>query len=159
MSKKEEFITLIQTHQGIVRKISRSYADDEEERRDLQQEILLQAWKSYARFKGDAQFSTWLYRVGLNVALTSLRKRKRQLDSTELPGNASYQQADASELKEQIFRSLNDVEKSLTLLLIEGYPQAEIADILGITPVNTRTKIHRLREKLAKNGIREFLEG
>lgn len=158
MSAKQQFINLVQTHQGIIRKISYSYADDEEERRDLQQEILLQAWKSYARFKGASQFSTWLYRVGLNVALTSLRKRNQQVPAEELPWTSTYPLSHESELREQIFRLLNDVEKSLALLLIEGYPQAEIAEILGISSVNTRTKIHRLRDKLAKNGIKQFLE-
>lgn len=159
MSDKEEFIRLIQQHQGIVRKISYSYADDDEDRNDLQQEILLQAWRSYARFQGKSQFATWLYRVSLNVAITSLRNRKRRPVATEFAEPPAYQHGNAAELREQIFKSLNDVEKSLAILLIEGYPQAEIAEILGVTPVNTRTKIHRLREKLSKHGIKDFLEG
>ena len=74
---QKQFIERVQACEGLINKILFLYTDREEERKDLRQEILSEAWRSYSGFREDAKFSTWLYRVGLNVAITSLHKRKR----------------------------------------------------------------------------------
>lgn len=156
MNTRQAFIAKIQAHQGIVNKIVFLYADTKEDRKDLRQEILAQAWRSYGRFRGDAKFSTWLYRVGLNVAISSLRK-KRPEHTGDIPERTQPARSD-SELLETILQLLNPVEKSLVLLLIEGYQQNEIAEMLDISPSNTRVKIHRIRKKLDHHGIKELVE-
>ena len=78
-SKETEFTQLIEDNQGIVHKICRVYTSTQEEHEDLFQEIVFQLWKSYDSFKGDSKFSTWMYRVSLNTAITLIRKKKRNV--------------------------------------------------------------------------------
>lgn len=160
MDARSSFIEQIQQHQGVVNKIVFLYADTPEDQQDLRQEILTQAWKSYANFRQESAFSTWLYRVGLNVALTTLRKSKQSpLQRWENEtSEAKVHPQDSHELLQVILRVLNPIEKSIVLLMIEGYKQPEIAKILGISEGNTRTKIHRLRQKLKSYGIERFAE-
>lgn len=75
MANEEDFLALMQQHQGILYKLTRIYAFNREDEEDLRQEIVLQAWRSFASFRGEAKFSTWLYRVGLNTAMTFTRKQ------------------------------------------------------------------------------------
>ena len=82
MASEQEFIKLLNAHQKIVYKVCNLYMDTKTDREDLFQEISLQAWKSFGGFRGDAQFSTWLYRVALNTAITFFRKEKKQLATT-----------------------------------------------------------------------------
>lgn len=159
MSLKEAFVEQIQQNQGLINKIVFFYADNSEDQNDLRQEILYQAWKSYKKFRGDAKFSTWLYQVGLNVAVSRFRKKKIQIaDVGEPPERGTPTQSSGKELLQQIMNVLSPVEKSIVLLQIEGYKQPEIADMLGITENNTRVKIHRIRQKLTRYGIHEFVE-
>ena len=74
---EKSYLLKLEAHKGIIYKMINLYADDEEDRKDLYQEIVYQSWKAFARFKGDAQFSTWLYKISLNVALTFLSKQKK----------------------------------------------------------------------------------
>ena len=125
----------------------------------LYQEIVSNAWSSFTRFKGDSKFSTWLYRVALNVAITSLKKKKRlPFDPLAEAPELEVKSTDDGELRQQIMRQLNPIEKSIVLLLIDGMEQHEIAEIVGISAGNVRVKIHRIREKLRKYGIQGFVE-
>jgi RNA polymerase sigma-70 factor (ECF subfamily) len=132
------------------------YANDAEERKDLRQEILAQGWKSFANFRGDARFSTWLYKVGMNVAISSLRNKKQYTEVAD-KHFANRVSGNEQELLQQILQMLNPIEKSLVLLMIEGYEQPEMADILGISANNVRVKVHRIREKLKKYEIEQFV--
>ena len=129
------------------------YADEVEDRNDLRQEIISQAWRSFASFRSEAKFSTWLYRVAMNVSITFLKQQKKRQNIPSNSQVATSTQSDDSDLLERILRILNPVEKSIVLLLIEGYRQPEIAEILGLTEINTRTKVHRIRKKLQKHGV------
>lgn len=159
METQASFIKKIQQHKGLLNKLIFLYADFPEDREDLRQEILLQAWKSYPKFKGDAEFSTWLYRIGINVGITTLSKRKRaapqQLEpNLDLP---KPHKGTGKELLELILKQLNPIDRTLIILLIEGYKQTEIAEMLGISAENVRTKLFRIRKKLQKNGIKGYL--
>src|SRR5687768_10641490 len=77
--RQAEYINLVQVHAGIMHKVINLYVDNFEDRKDLYQEVLLQAWKSFQSFKGDSSFSTWLYKVSLNTVLT-YKKRERKLN-------------------------------------------------------------------------------
>lgn len=159
MDRKEEFIIQIQQSQGLINKILFLYANNYEDRRDLRQEILSNAWRAYGNFRGEAKFSTWLYRIGVNVAISSLRKKSKETELIHPPSSKDvYAGRSDKELLDFILKILNPIEKSLVLLLIEGFNQQEIAETLGMTPENTRVKIFRLRKKLEANGVKEFVE-
>ncbi|WP_020606874.1 RNA polymerase sigma factor [Spirosoma spitsbergense] len=151
MTLQDEFINQIQMHQSLLNKLVYLYADQTEDRNDLHQEILLQAWKSFPNFRGDARFSTWLYRVGLNVSITKLNDRKQQV-STELDeaiqGNPTPFESD-DQLR-YVLQQLNPLDRTLIVMSMDGYTNDEIAETLGISPGNVRTKLHRIRQKIDK---------
>ena len=157
MAEKKEFIAKIQQHQALINKLLFLYANTQEDRKDLRQEILTQAWRSYKNFRGEAKFSTWLYRVGINVAIASLKKHKRH-NMEIMPQPSVAPSHSEKELLEKILMLMNPVEKSIILFLVEGYEQPEIAEMLGITGENIRVKIHRIRKKLKSYGIERFME-
>lgn len=160
---EKEFLDLMQKHKGILYKISRMYFDHTEDQEDLIQEMTFQLWKSYQNFKGDSQFSTWMYRVCLNTALTFFKKDDKKLDKYELHENYDRIDNDDSAVKEEQLKyfyyavqELNKVEKALIFLFLEGMNHKDIAENLGISEVNARVKLNRTKEKLQtiikKNG-------
>lgn len=159
MPNQDEFIAKIQEHKGMINKILYLYADSLEERKDLRQEILAAAWKAYPKFENRAKFSTWLYRIGLNVSFMRLRKKERTKSWDTEHNEVSIPQSGSLEGKEllaYIMGILQPLEKSIVMLLVEGYDQQEISEVLGISPGNTRVKIHRLRKKLKDYGVKEI---
>lgn len=150
-SSENEFVRLIQQHSGIIYKIINLYVDAEEDKRDLHQEILLQAWKSYANFKGNSTFATWLYKVSLNTVLTF---NKKAIKHSELKTNDSATRESAAEKKEQsellyyLVRQLPEVDKMIMTLHLEGYKNLEIADITGLKVNHINVKLHRLKNQI-----------
>lgn len=161
-TKEQDFLLLINQHKGILHKVSRMYMDNEEDRNDLIQEIVLQLWKSYEKFEGKSQFSTWMYRVSLNIALTYFKKEKKNTERHTLLDNFDKIEEDYSNEKEQqltlfyqAVHELNKVEKALIFLFLEGLSHREIAQNLGISEVNARVKLNRTKEKL-QNLIKSY---
>ncbi len=156
-SKEIEFTQLIESNQGIVHKVCRIYSDSPEAHEDLFQEIVLQLWKSYDSFKGEAKFSTWMYRVGLNTAITLIRKKNKNIATTSIDSQ-HYFDLKAHEFDEEkeerlkmlynSIKKLNDVERALVLLYLEDLPYKDIAQTLGISEVNARVKMNRAKDKL-----------
>lgn len=156
-SKELDFTQLIQSNQGIVHKVCRIYTDTPEEHEDLFQEIVLQLWKSFDSFKGDSKFSTWMYRVGLNTAITLIRKKTKSIPVTSLDAT-NFLQLKSSDFDEEheerlkllnaSIKKLNEVDRALVLLYLEELPYKEIAETIGITEVNARVKMNRAKEKL-----------
>jgi RNA polymerase sigma-70 factor (ECF subfamily) len=156
-SKELDFTQLIQNNQGIVHKVCRIYTDTQEEHEDLFQEIVLQLWKSFDSFKGDSKFSTWMYRVGLNTAITLIRKKTKSIPVTSID-DTNFLQLKSQEYDEEheerlkllntCIKKLNEVERALVLLYLEEMPYKDIAETLGITEVNARVKMNRAKEKL-----------
>ena len=131
------------------------YMDEIEDQNDLVQEIVLQLWKSYERFQGNSQFSTWMYRVSLNTALTYFKKERKKTDHyTFLENLDRIDETDSLEKETQLelfykaIHELNKVEKALIFLFLEGQSHKEIASNLGISEVNARVKLNRTKEKL-----------
>jgi len=151
----QQFLELIHRHQSIIHKICFIYTKNNSDREDLQQEIILQLWKSYPSFKGDAAFSTWMYRVALNTAINQTKRAGLLIDATSTP-DIPYDPADSYHLSEEIqilYRAisrLKKVEKAIILLWLEERSYEEIAASIGITVKNISVKLVRTREKLAE---------
>ena len=132
------------------------YADDSHAHQDLFQEMSVQLWKAYPKFRGEAKFSTWMYRVALNTAITLYRKGKKRVDTGDLEKIAFKVQAEEYDatteenikLMYQAIKELNDIDKALVLLYLEEKDYVEIAETLGISQVNARVKMNRVKKKL-----------
>jgi RNA polymerase sigma-70 factor (ECF subfamily) len=153
-TNKKEFLALVQQHGGVMQKVIRLYVDDPEERQDMLQEILLQAWRSYPAFQGKSKFSTWLYRVSLNTVLTAMRRWKRQPEKTDLDSatQLASETVDTSD-REWLYRcirQLPEVDRMIITLHLDGYQNEEIADITGMQKGNVALKLHRIKKKLSE---------
>ena len=155
-SKANIFTELVEKNQGIIHKVCRIYTDDKDSHDDLFQEIVLQLWRSYDTFKGDSKFSTWMYRVGLNTAITLIRKKTKTRETDYIEDQFIHIKSDDKDevLEERItllyaaIRFLNDVERALVLLFLEDLPYKDIAETLGISEVNARVKMNCVKIKL-----------
>jgi RNA polymerase sigma-70 factor (ECF subfamily) len=153
-----EFLKLISENQGIIYKICNVYTNSREDKDDLKQEIILQLWKSYSGFQGNSKFTTWMYRIAFNTAITNIRKSKRHpimeaLSGTELSisekEDIDYLNNDINSLYKAIAK-LKDVEKAIVMLFLENKSYKEIGEIIGISEKNVSVKLVRLKEKLKK---------
>ena len=155
-SAEQEFLAQIEKHKGILFKISKMYMDNAEDQRDLFQEITYQAWKSFPNFRGESQFSTWVYRIALNTAIIFLKKEKRKLtvNSDEIEKFKVINEENNSETEEQLsamyaaINQLNNIDKALIFYYLENFSGKEIAEEMGITEVNVRVKLNRAKTKL-----------
>jgi RNA polymerase sigma factor (sigma-70 family) len=154
--RHKEFEALLQSHQGIVFKVANTYCWHPEDRADLVQEIAAQLWRAWPRYDSSRTFSTWMYRVALNVAISFVRKevRRRQV-SVPLDEELHDTAATSSDLLGDRLQRLQSfverqapLDRALLLLYLEDKSQREIADILGITQTNVSTKINRLKQKI-----------
>lgn len=157
MQKEKEFEKKIREHELLLQKICRIYAYTDADREDLLQDMLIQLWKAYPNYKGQAKFSTWLYRVAINTAITGFRKKKSFAASYEPAAIPIYVADDTSayQRQEQQFQQLycaieqlNEVEKAIVMLYMEDRSYEEMEEILGINQGNLRVKMNRIKEKL-----------
>ncbi|MBC2840180.1 sigma-70 family RNA polymerase sigma factor [Robiginitalea sp. SC105] len=153
---EHQFVSELEINQNIVHKVCSLYTDNREAHNDLFQEITIQLWKAYPKFRGDSKFSTWMYRVALNTAITLYRKSKKQ-PKTQAFDTVIYkvkaEQYDPTEEKQlnlmySAIRELGDIDKALVFLYLEDKNYTEIADTLGISEVNARVKMSRIKTKL-----------
>jgi len=150
------FVKLLETHQNIAHKVCRLYTNNQDAHNDLFQEITIQLWKAYPKFRGEAKFSTWMYRVGLNTAITLYRKSKRSISTQDFQDVAfkitaePYDDTEEQQLKVlyKAVHQLNDIEKALVFLYLEDKDYSEISETLGISEVNARVKMNRIKTKL-----------
>lgn len=155
---EQSFVKQLQENQNIIHKICRLYTDNEDAHKDLFQEITIQLWKAFPKFRGDSKFSTWAYRVALNTAITLYRKTKRSIttvtyeDRQHLIKNVDYNYEEEEQIKVlyQAVYQLNDIEKALVFMYLEDKDYREIAETLGISEVNARVKMNRIKSKLKK---------
>ncbi|MEN9300033.1 MAG: hypothetical protein RLZZ429_2346 [Bacteroidota bacterium] len=149
-----QFLEAVKNSQGIIYKLVGLYANDAEERKDLYQEILLQAWRSWSSFRGDSKFSTWLYRISLNTILTQKRKSSRidymeSLEEVDRGTNDVSQKREEVERLRKAIRTLSETDRALISMHLDGYENAEIAEVLGITVNHVAVKLHRCKQQLA----------
>jgi len=152
---KTEFLKLIEEHQGIIHKISRVYREVAEDREDLFQEIVFQLWKSHQSFRYNAKVSTWIYRIALNTAIATFRKKKSYIEYySVLPDmHTEVQDENLIMRQELLFNALNqldDVDKAFMTLYLEELSYKQIADILGISENYVGVKLNRIKTKLQK---------
>jgi RNA polymerase sigma factor (sigma-70 family) len=147
------FIERIRKHAGILQKVARAYCPVPGERADLIQEMTIALWRSYGRYDSSRSFSTWMYRIALNVAISSFRSEMRhaqrsvavlEMPETAEPGPEEPRVAVLLECIDQ----LGPLDKALVLMHLDGFSHAEIADVLGITATNTATKLGRIKDRL-----------
>jgi RNA polymerase sigma factor (sigma-70 family) len=153
--KEQEFLSRIEKHKGILYKVSKMYMDNIDDQEDLFQEIVCQLWKAYDSFKGESQFSTWMYRVAINTAIVFLKKEKRKVDKYELPSTNIREEENDSEVKEKqieyfykAVQKLEKIDKAIIFYQLEGFSHKEIGENLGISEGNARVKLNRAKEKL-----------
>jgi RNA polymerase sigma-70 factor, ECF subfamily len=159
--RNRTFEAWIASHKAILFKVARAYGHSPADRDDLFQEIALQVWHSVPAFRGDAAIGTWIYRVALNTAMTWLRDQKKhgrgrqELDTVDALLVAA---PDADPRLEWIYlriAELDEVNRSLALLLLDGYSYREMSAILGLTESNVGVKINRLKSALAEKLAKE----
>ncbi len=153
---EDKFLLDFEKNQNIVHKICRLYTTNQNSHKDLFQEITIQVWKNYPKFRGDSKFSTWMYRVALNTAISLYRKSTRKIKTQDISSfeykikATDYDNTEEIQLKAlyKAVHKLNDIDKALIYLYLEDKPYKEISDVLGITSVNARVKMNRAKEKL-----------
>jgi RNA polymerase sigma factor (sigma-70 family) len=155
---EKEFATLLHEHRAIVFKIANTYCWQTEDRADLAQEIAAQLWKAWPRYDPSRVFTTWMYRIALNVAITFVRKEvRRQKVSVPLEDDVHETAAalatdsgleDRVQRLQEFIKRQAPLDRALLLLYLEEKSQREIAEVLGLTPTNVSTKISRLKQKI-----------
>ncbi|WP_435262868.1 RNA polymerase sigma factor [Tenacibaculum sp. nBUS_03] len=155
---ENKFLTDFESNQNIVHKVCRIYTTNKDAHNDLFQEITIQLWKNYSKFRGDAKFSTWMYRVALNTAISLYRKSTRTIKTQDISDftykiqSNEYDDTEEQQLKAlyKAVHKLNDIDKALIFLYLEDKAYKEIAMTLGISEVNARVKMNRAKDKLKK---------
>lgn len=155
---EQSFVKQLQENQNIIHKICRLYTADADAHKDLFQEITIQLWKAFPKFRGESKFSTWAYRVGLNTAITLYRKNTRRVSTIDfekypffIPQEEyNFEEEEQLKLMYQAIYQLGDIEKALIFMFLEDKDYREIAETLGISEVNARVKMNRIKGKLKK---------
>jgi RNA polymerase sigma-70 factor (ECF subfamily) len=152
------FLSELETHKKILYKIIRVYGPTLADRQDLAQDIVIALWRSYDQFDGRSKFSTWMYRVALNVALLWVREHRDvrnhvALDDGILDTTLVDEADDAMPMELRMFlgqlvERLSPLDRALILLSLEGHDHAGIGAILGLTPTNVATRLSRVKQKL-----------
>ena len=154
-----DFVARMEPHRAMLYKVAYTYCRDAETRRDLVQEMLVQLWRAYPRFdpQRDVKFSTWMYRIAMNVAISGFRDDTRRRD--EVPMDelvleiepallADEALSDNLRILKQLMDELDELNRALLLMFLEGHDAIEIADVLGISASNVTTRLTRLKQKL-----------
>ena len=151
----ERFISLLEKHVGIILKISKAYTNTLQDREDLVNDIAYEIWKAFPNFKGNSKVSTWLYRIALNTAMNYKRTTRKKWEfiqtAIEIHSNEPSGEADPDPQIELLYdwiAELDEFNKALILLYLDGYRHDEIAEITGISKTNVGTRISRIKEQL-----------
>ncbi len=153
---EQDFLQLLNQNQGIIRKVCHLYGRNDADKEDLYQEVVIQLWRSFGSFRGEAKFSTWMYRIALNTAISNLRKQSRKV-ALSFPEFIPKEEADTEEekIKEEKLKDmyaaisrLTEVEKAIVMLYLDDKSYEEMEEILGISNGTLRVKMNRIKDKL-----------
>ena len=157
-NNQDDFLAALNAHKGILYKVSNAYCVRPEERNDVVQEVIVELWRAYPTFDAAlAQFSTWMYRIALNVAISVHRGQARRIhDALPIKALLDFAAADVALdhgdddllALQQLLKSLDALSRALILLYLEGYEQNEIAELTGLTATNVSTRLQRIKQKL-----------
>lgn len=162
-SNSSDFIQLLENNKGILYKVSRIYCSSREEQKDLIQEMSLQAWRSFSNFNPSYKFSTWLYKISLNVAISHLRKESKRKEFSQpiqkdqfmiSEQNEAYFEEHINQLY-QIISEFKAFDRALLLLFLEEKSYQEISEVLGISQTNVSTKLSRLKKLIKEKFERQ----
>jgi RNA polymerase sigma-70 factor, ECF subfamily len=164
--QKHIFETWLDHSKALIFKIVRAYAFTAMDRDDLFQEITIQVWRSIPAFRQESSVTTWIYRISLNTAITWLRKERKHYEAKETLDGVQYilreNQIQSDErldwLYEEIYR-LDEIDRSITLLLLDGFSYKEMAAMLGITESNVGVKINRIKKQLITRSKENYYYG
>jgi len=161
-SRQERFLSLLDEHKKILYKVSASYCRNLADRQDLVQEITAQLWRSFDRYDSSYSFSTWMYRIALNVAISFYRSESRRTRNTVPAGESILEIADDRGAVEpddhlvlhDLIGQLDELDRALVILFLDGNRYDTIAEILGISETNVGTKLNRIKQKLRRDAAR-----
>ena len=156
--QKQHFQNIIEQHKGILFKVARAYCQNEDDRQDLIQEMMIQVWQSLHRYNIQFKISTWLYRISLNVAISFYRKNTTRANkytvlneqTAQMPTQEKTENEQQLNSLEQFISELKEIDKALMILYLEDKNHTEIAEILGMSVSNVGTKIGRIKDQLKK---------
>lgn len=152
-SNKKALSELIEKNQAIIHKVTLIYTSTLADREDLFQEICLQLWRSFPNFREESKFSTWMYRVALNTAISNIRKQQKKIVAEPLSNRLQIpaeptDDAENAKLLYAAISKLNRIDKAIILLWLEEKSYDEIASITGLTKSNVSVKLMRIKRKL-----------
>ncbi|MFB6099414.1 MAG: RNA polymerase sigma factor [Salinibacter sp.] len=158
--RDDAFVQLVRENEARLRKICRAYADGAEAQRDLYQDILVELWRSFSSFDGEAAPSTWLYRVALNTALSYDRSREVRDEAALDPEHPVWtdgvadpdERLDKQDKLDQLYAAidrLDEVDRALVMMYLDEKSYREMADVLGISENHVGVKLHRIKNKLS----------
>ncbi|MEM6967575.1 MAG: RNA polymerase sigma factor [Bacteroidota bacterium] len=151
---EDKYVALIQANERIIHKVINLHIATEADKKDLFQEVLLQAWKSFPQFEERSSFATWLYRVALNTVFTFKKKEKRAVvtSSDQIPDRGTItEREEPHELLYQLIRKLDGIDRTIITLHLDSYKNQEIAEILGMKVNHINVKIHRLKKQIIES--------
>lgn len=162
-SRQERFLLLLEEHKKILYKVAGSYCRNPSDRQDLAQEIVVQLWRSFDRYDESFRFSTWMYRIALNVAISFYRSESRIARSTvpaegfilEIADDRTTEPDENLRLLRQLIEQLDELDRALIILYLDGNRYDTIAEVLGISETNVGTKIGRIKQKLRRDAKEE----
>ncbi len=152
----------LEEHRGILASVANAYCRDRAAREDVMQSIAAELWRVYPRYDGRARFSTWMYRIAVNMAISYYRRERRHLRSVtdydqerleSLPAEPAEDEDEQRTALHQLIDGLDDLHRALLVLYLDGNSYAQIADVLGISETNVATKLSRVKERLRRNAM------
>lgn len=163
MSFEKDFIKVVQENAGIINSICGTYFSNSDDFKDARQDVILQLWRSFPTFRGESKISTWIYKVALNTILTK-RKKDQKEQKTEPIAQIHLEQISSDvTLSEDglpefswLVSKLDDCDKAIVMLWLEGYANKEIAVLLNLTATNVSTRLNRLKHKLKDSYRNEY---
>ena len=150
-----EFARMVRYHKGTFYTVCYMFSKDEEEVADLFQDILVNLWNGFAKFRGDSSIRTWVYRVSLNTCISAERKKKRRGETVPLAMDINLFEDSGEDMKQirllqgRISR-LGPFDRAIVLLWLENLSYDEIGSIVGISPKNVSVRLFRIKEELKK---------
>ena len=153
--KQHPFLALVEEHAGAINRVCRSFCHTAEDREDLRQDIIMNLWLGWSRYRPAAKPVTWVWRVAVNTGISWLRHRNRQVETAPLEGIEIPDEGIDSENRKwlyewlyELIRQLPAKDQKLLRLYLDGWKQAEIGEMLGISETNVQTRMSRIKQKL-----------